>query len=511
VTRRAIIWLSLLAGGAAWLHAATRAPATRRAPDSNLAAHPPPAPAFARADELQRVIASRPAPSDADPGQVCVKGRVVDSRSGAPIAEAEVSLRSGDEVVGSEKSDEGGSFSITCTDEKLGKLGDELHLEAEADTYAVARLPLSADAIGADPGVTLRLDAFARVSGTVVDERGSPVQGLWVRSACDDEEGLADGTDADGKFEIDEVPPGEHVFFVYESIEVTRLAAAHVRVAAGERRELRLVLGRQQRHLVRGRVVDLEGRPLPGILVTTRPLAAPVADPRAAALRAVAGTVTTDLDGAFEAEVARGVHAVELRHPADNGLLREAQLLAAPDPGATPLVVAQRAIQCTLVDAGGRAIPAGYFAIEQRGKDGKALPGEARLSAGGEAIAINFLWRPTIASIEVEASGANGERGALALTRADQPCVIRGAKPLASTTGSVGVPECDYYLARYQACIEQLIPEAGKQAMRSGMDQTREAWRKVAVTAEGRAALAVACKTAREAAAKATTAFDCRW
>jgi hypothetical protein len=75
----------------------------------------------------------------------------------------------------------------------------------------------------------------------------------------------------------------------------------------------------------------------------------------------------------------------------------------------------------------------------------------------------------------------------------------------------IGVAECDEYLDKYEKCITSKVPEAGRTAMKSGMDQTREAWKKAAATAEGKAALAAGCKTAMEAAKKATAAFNCEW
>lgn len=85
------------------------------------------------------------------------------------------------------------------------------------------------------------------------------------------------------------------------------------------------------------------------------------------------------------------------------------------------------------------------------------------------------------------------------------------AKKEEGGAGAVGVAECDEYLTKYEKCIGSKVPEAGRAAMKSGMDQTREAWKKAAATAEGKAALGAACKTAMEAAKKATAAFNCEW
>ncbi|MSQ02126.1 MAG: hypothetical protein EXR71_09575 [Myxococcales bacterium] len=67
------------------------------------------------------------------------------------------------------------------------------------------------------------------------------------------------------------------------------------------------------------------------------------------------------------------------------------------------------------------------------------------------------------------------------------------APPVAA--GSVGVAECDDYIAKMTACLGTM-DAAVKAATESGFAKTTDAWRAAAVTPEGKAGLAMGCKAA---------------
>ena len=80
----------------------------------------------------------------------------------------------------------------------------------------------------------------------------------------------------------------------------------------------------------------------------------------------------------------------------------------------------------------------------------------------------------------------------------------------AATSGDgVGVPECDEYITKYQACVTSKVPEAARASLVQSVDSMRTAWKAAAGTAEGKASLAAACKQAREAAKGAMGAYGC--
>jgi len=76
---------------------------------------------------------------------------------------------------------------------------------------------------------------------------------------------------------------------------------------------------------------------------------------------------------------------------------------------------------------------------------------------------------------------------------------------------SVGVAECDSYLAAYETCLKDKVPAAARDLMKSSFESTRASWRQAAATPEGRAGLATACKTARDTARQAMASYGCQF
>jgi hypothetical protein len=74
----------------------------------------------------------------------------------------------------------------------------------------------------------------------------------------------------------------------------------------------------------------------------------------------------------------------------------------------------------------------------------------------------------------------------------------------------IGVPECDEYIEKYTKCIEDKMPEEGREAAKTAMDQTVSAWREAA-QGPGKDAMAEGCKAALEAVKKSSEAFGCEW
>ena len=104
------------------------------------------------------------------------------------------------------------------------------------------------------------------------------------------------------------------------------------------------------------------------------------------------------------------------------------------------------------------------------------------------------------ASAEKPVKTANAETG---------QATSGGAASGASASGTIGIPECDNYMAKYRECIEAKVPDAAKASIRQSLDQTTSAWKQAAATAEARASLAQACKQATDAAKMAMQAYGC--
>ena len=81
--------------------------------------------------------------------------------------------------------------------------------------------------------------------------------------------------------------------------------------------------------------------------------------------------------------------------------------------------------------------------------------------------------------------------------------------PATATAGEkIGVPECDEYIAKYEACTGK-VPEAGRAAYKAGLEQTRSAWKKLAANPATKGSLAAACKQATDTQAAAWKTYGC--
>ncbi len=84
-----------------------------------------------------------------------------------------------------------------------------------------------------------------------------------------------------------------------------------------------------------------------------------------------------------------------------------------------------------------------------------------------------------------------------------------GSTSTASSTGDkIGVPECDDFIARYEACVGKM-PEMARAQFNTAMKTWRDSWRKAASTPEGKAGLAAACKQAAEQQKAAMKPYGC--
>src|SRR5687767_4401070 len=81
----------------------------------------------------------------------------------------------------------------------------------------------------------------------------------------------------------------------------------------------------------------------------------------------------------------------------------------------------------------------------------------------------------------------------------------------APSADKIGVPECDEYIAKYEACINSKVPENMRATFKSAFDSSRKAWRDAAATPQGKAGLATACKAAHDQAKTTLGSYGCSW
>jgi hypothetical protein len=77
--------------------------------------------------------------------------------------------------------------------------------------------------------------------------------------------------------------------------------------------------------------------------------------------------------------------------------------------------------------------------------------------------------------------------------------------------GEVGVPECDEYLAKYEKCVSEKVPEAARPQLKQSVETMRSSWKQAASNPAAKAGLAQGCKQALETAKTAMGAYGCAW
>ena len=87
------------------------------------------------------------------------------------------------------------------------------------------------------------------------------------------------------------------------------------------------------------------------------------------------------------------------------------------------------------------------------------------------------------------------------------------ATPATSTASStaVGLPECDEFITKYEACVDDKVPEAARAQYKASIEQWRSSWRQLAANPQTKATLADACKKTIEQARVSMKSFNCNF
>jgi hypothetical protein len=80
-----------------------------------------------------------------------------------------------------------------------------------------------------------------------------------------------------------------------------------------------------------------------------------------------------------------------------------------------------------------------------------------------------------------------------------------------ASADKIGVPECDDYIEKYEACLNSKVPEAQRAAFKSSFETMRKTWKASATNPQTKSALASGCKQAHDAAKQSMSAFSCAW
>jgi len=92
----------------------------------------------------------------------------------------------------------------------------------------------------------------------------------------------------------------------------------------------------------------------------------------------------------------------------------------------------------------------------------------------------------------------------------EKPATTAPASETASTSGdNIGVPECDDFIAKYDACVSNKVPEMMRAQYKDAIARWRSEWRRMANDPATRGQLAAACKQAAEQQNAALKSFGC--
>ena len=87
------------------------------------------------------------------------------------------------------------------------------------------------------------------------------------------------------------------------------------------------------------------------------------------------------------------------------------------------------------------------------------------------------------------------------------------ASPAKATTAAagekIGVPECDEFIAAYDACVSSKVPETARAQYKTAIEQWRSSWSKLAANPNTKATLAAACKQSAESARASMKSYGC--
>jgi hypothetical protein len=79
----------------------------------------------------------------------------------------------------------------------------------------------------------------------------------------------------------------------------------------------------------------------------------------------------------------------------------------------------------------------------------------------------------------------------------------------AHAADQVGIPACDDFLTKYEACLSSKVPAAQKSTFQTQIDQMRNSWTGMAKNPQTKPSLEAACKTTSEQMKAAVSAYGC--
>ena len=106
----------------------------------------------------------------------------------------------------------------------------------------------------------------------------------------------------------------------------------------------------------------------------------------------------------------------------------------------------------------------------------------------------------------------NSNTAVVTSTPASATTPASGTTTAASTSAdSVGVPECDDFIAKYEACVNNKVPEMVRPQFQASIKQWKDSWKKLADNPQTKPTLVSACKQSLEQAKTSLGSYGCTW
>jgi len=107
----------------------------------------------------------------------------------------------------------------------------------------------------------------------------------------------------------------------------------------------------------------------------------------------------------------------------------------------------------------------------------------------------------------------NGCAGLVTKSNNNSKSAKGSSNSAASTTGSsekIGIPECDDFIAKYNACISDHLPEAKKAEYKENIDAFARTWKQLMANSD-KNTVAAACKRHSDMARENMKSFGCEF
>ena len=106
-------------------------------------------------------------------------------------------------------------------------------------------------------------------------------------------------------------------------------------------------------------------------------------------------------------------------------------------------------------------------------------------------------------------TNSNSSSGSTAASTPSTPATT--TTTTASAGDKIGVPECDDFIAKYDACVSAKVPEMARAQFQGAVKQWKDSWKKLAENPATKGSLAAACKQAKEQQEAALKTYGCTW